>query len=100
MPIASAGQGFRTPASTAEQLVHAGPCIVYGISPDLTTTGTITIRDGAAADASGAVLSVSAIGLTQAGKQFGQAKGVLCQKGLTVQLSVATDLSLISWEAC
>lgn len=86
----------RLTAVTTEVLIHAGPCVLYGILPELTTTGTITVRDGALADGSGTTMSVSAIGLTQAGKYFG---GVRFNKGLTVQLSVATDLSTIVWEA-
>lgn len=88
-------EGTRTPASTAEQVIHAGPCVLYGILPELTTTGTITVRDSATAAAAGTV-HVCAIGLTQAGKDFG---GIRFNAGLTIQLSVATDLSMIVWEA-
>lgn len=87
--------GTRLAAVTTEQLIYSGRCLLYAILPELTTTGTITVRDGAAADASGSVDHVAAIGLTQLGKDF---KGYLLEKGLTVQLSVATDLSLIVWE--
>lgn len=88
--------GRRTPASTDELLIHAGPCILHGVYPELTTTGTITFRDAAAIGGSN-VRHVCAIGLTQAGKTFGPS-GVLFPVGLTVQLSVSTDLSLVSWE--
>lgn len=97
--IANAAQYFRTPAVLTEQVIHAGPCILYGIAPDVVTTGTITIRDSATA-AAAAPMSISAIGLPQVGKQFGQYKGVLMLNGITVQLSVATDLAVIQWEAC
>lgn len=88
-------EGSRTAADTVEHVIHVGPCVLYAVLPELVTTGTITIRDSASAAAS-APLHVSAIGLTQAGKDFG---GVRFSAGLTVQLSVATDLSLIVWEA-
>lgn len=98
MPIANGKQLTRTPGDTNENLVHTGPCLVWNISPELTTTGTITLRDApAAGDGSAVVKHVCAIGLTQAGKNLG---GVLFPRGLTVQLSVATDLTGITWEAC
>lgn len=96
MPIANAKQGYHTPGDTAEHVIHAGPCIVWGIIPELVTTGTITLRNTATA-AAGTVASLSAIGLPQAGKMFA---GILFDTGLTVQLSVATDISTIVWEAC
>lgn len=86
----------RTANSTAEQVLCAGPCFVWGVRPELTTTGTITLRnDSAANGAAGAIMHVAAIGLTQAGKDF---DGALFPKGLTVQQSVGTDLSHITWE--
>lgn len=88
-------EAYLTTGDTNEQLIHAGPCLVHGIYPQLTTTGTITLRNTATA-AGGAAKSVSAIGLTQAGKTFG---GVRYDTGLTVQLSVGTDLCTIVWEA-
>lgn len=89
--------GTRTTGDTNENVIHAGRCVLYGVYPELTTTGTITLRNAAAAGAGApAVKHVAAIGLTQQGKQF---DGVLFENGLTVQLSVATDLSLIVWEA-
>lgn len=87
-------QGFRTAGNTVEQVVCAGPCKVHGVRPELTTTGTITLRNSKLADAS-AVVSLSAIGLTQAGKDF---NGMVFDTGLTVQLSVATDLSTLIFE--
>lgn len=100
MSAAKVIEGTRTGAVITEQLIHSGACILYGITPELVTTGTITIRDGAAADGSGTIMHVCAIGLPQAGKQFsGGAAGIRFNKGLTVQLSVATDLSMIVWEA-
>lgn len=89
--------GSRTAGDTAEHVIYAGPCILYSIQPELTTTGTITVRDAATTGGSN-VVHVCAIGLLQAGKTFGGGKGILMQKGLTVQLSVASDLSMISWE--
>lgn len=88
-------EAFLTAGATAEQLIHDGPCLVHGIYPQLTTTGTVTLRNTATA-AGGTVKSLSAIGLTQAGKTFG---GVRYDTGLTVQLSQATDLCTIVWEA-
>lgn len=86
---------FRTPASTNEALIRTGRCVVYLVVPELTTTGTITLRDGATADGNGTIKHVCAVGLTQSGKSLG---GVLFEKGLTVQLSQASDLSAIVWE--
>lgn len=83
--------GTRSAASTSEQVICATRCVLYGIYPELTTTGTITIRNGEA----GTTKHVAAIGLTQAGKTFG---GVVFDKGLTVQQSVDTDRHLIVWE--
>lgn len=89
-------QGFRTAGVTTEQLVMAGKCIVYGVHPELTTTGTITLRDAAATGGAN-VIHIAAIGLLQPGKTF--SGGVLFQKGVTIQLSVASDLSLLVFEA-
>ena len=36
---------FRTAASTDEQVISTTPIRVYGLIPDLTTTGTVTIRN-------------------------------------------------------
>lgn len=94
---ATPASGTRTANSTGEQLIYSGPCVLYGLYPELTTTGTLTVRDGAAADASGATKHVCAIGLTQAGKSFGP-KGVFFQKGITIQQSVGTDLTLVQFE--
>lgn len=83
--------GFRTAGNTNEQVVFAGRCILFGIYPEKTTGGTITLRDSATA-AGATAFSVSAIGLTQAGKEFG---GIVCNLGLTIQLSDATDLTTV-----
>lgn len=89
---------YRTPADTAEHVICNGPCWLYAVLPDLTTTGTITLRDAAATGVgASAVIQLCAIGLTQQGKQYG-AYGVLLPTGLTIQLSVATDLSLVVFE--
>jgi hypothetical protein len=85
---------FRTGAVTTEQVVSDKRCRVWGLRPDLTTTGTITLRNSATAAGSAAV-SVSAIGLTQAGKDF---DGMVFPAGLTIHLSVATDLSVLIYE--
>ena len=39
---------FRTAAVTTEQAIATTPIRVYGLIPDLTTTGTVTIRNAAA----------------------------------------------------
>ena len=88
--------GTRTTGDTAEHVIYAGRCVLFGIYPELSTTGTITVRDAAATGGSN-VKHVCAIGLLQAGKTFGR-KGVEFQFGLSVQLSAATDLSMIVWE--
>ena len=91
-------ESSRTAGDTNEHVICDGPCVVYGVYPELTTTGTITLRDAAATGGgAGAVKHVCAIGLTQAGKTFGM-KGAFFASGLTAQLSVATDLSLIVWQ--
>lgn len=86
----------RLAAVTTEQLIRAGRGVLWAVLPELTTTGTITIRDGALADGSGTIIAVCAAGLSQAGKTFW---GCQFLKGLTVQISVGTDQSLIVWEA-
>jgi hypothetical protein len=88
--------GSRTAGNTTENVIFAGPCVLFGVFPELTTTGTITIRDSATA-AAVTPLHICAIGLPQAGKTFGDQRGVFLANGLTVQLSVGTDLSLIKW---
>lgn len=80
-------------ATTNEQVVYAGRCRLWRAVPNLTWTGTLTLRQGAAGGSD--VFSVSAIGLTQAGKDFG---GIVLPAGFTAQLSVATDLGLIIYE--
>ena len=86
----------RTAADTNEHVIASGKAILYGIYPELTTTGTITVRDASATGGSN-IKHVCAIALLQAGKTFGP-KGVLFPSGITVQLSVNTDLSAIVWE--
>lgn len=85
-----------TAGDTTEHVISANPCILYGVYPALVTTGTITIRDDVIADG-GASIQVMAIGLLTAGKTFGP-RGIIMTAGLTVQLSAATDLSIIAWE--
>ncbi|HYF28591.1 MAG TPA: hypothetical protein VD931_22820 [Baekduia sp.] len=88
-------QSYRTAGNTDEQVVCTRRCLVYSITPELTTTGTVTLRDDATAGGSN-IKHVSAIGLTQAGKTF--PRGVLFERGVTVKLSAATDLTLITFE--
>ena len=86
---------FRSANTTNEQLVVAGRVRVWCLLPELTTTGTITLRDGALADGNGTIKHVAAIGLTQQGKDF---EGAVFLNGLTVQQSVGTDQSCIVYE--
>ncbi len=79
--------------TTTEQQVTLARCRLWAIRPDLTTTGTITLKSGVAA--SSTTFSVSAIGLTQAGKNF---DGIVIPNGFTVTLSVGTDRTLIIYE--
>jgi hypothetical protein len=85
---------FRSANSTAEQVAIAGRVRLYAIRPELTTTGTLTLRDSATAAASPAV-HVAAAGLTQAGKGF---QGVVFNNGITIQQSVGTDLTTVIYE--
>lgn len=90
------GFPYLTPGDTAEHIISARAGWLYGVWPNLTTTGTITFRNAATA-AGGTAFIVCAIGLTQAGKNFGPL-GVFFDTGITVQLSVASDLSMIVYE--
>lgn len=85
----------RTAAVGTEQLIRAGRGVLWAVLPELTTTGTITIRDGALADGSGTIIAVCAAGLTQAGKLF---LGAQFLKGLTIQSSASEQCAII-WEA-
>lgn len=82
-----------TAGDTNEHAVCATRCRLWALRPDLTTTGTVTLRAGATGGSN--VFSLSAIGLTQAGKSF---DGVVLPAGFTVQLSVGTDLCTIIYE--
>lgn len=96
-PAASVAKFTRTTGDTAENIVYDGACILYGVYPELTTTGTITIRNNrTAAGGTPALMHICAIGLLQSGKTFGPL-GMLFPTGLTVQLSVASDLSAVVW---
>lgn len=88
--------GTRLAGNTNDQVIYLGRCKLYGIYPELTTTGTITVGDHATTAATN-IKHVCAIGLLQAGKTFGP-DGVLFETGLVIDLSVATDLALIVWE--
>lgn len=81
--------------TTDDQVIFAGPCVLYGIYPSLTTTGTIEIHDDA--DSSDNLVMTCAIGLTQAGKTFGP-KGIYMEFGIVIDCSVNTDLGLVVWE--
>lgn len=85
----------RTAGDTSEHVVCAKRCRLLAVIPDLTTTGTVTLRNAATTGGSN-VVSVSAIGLLQQGKHF---DGATLDSGLTVQLSVGTDLCTIVYEA-
>ncbi len=89
--------GYRSDATTLEQRIHTGRCRLYGVHPELITTGTITIRDGVTPGENTNTKHVCAIGMLQAGKNFGN--GVDFNNGLSVQVSVITDRALLSWEA-
>lgn len=97
MQTLNAANLYRHTGTATETVISTVPCIVYGIIPEATTTGTITLRDSATA-AGSAAKHIAAIGLTQAGKEFGAA-GVFFANGLTVQNSVAGDASAIIWAA-
>jgi hypothetical protein len=85
---------FRTANSTAEQVVVAGRVRLHAVRPELTTTGTLTLRDSATA-AAGTPVHVAAIGVTQAGKDF---HGAVFNNGITLQQSVGTDQCLVVFE--
>lgn len=82
----------RTANATSEQVICTVRAYLWLVVPELTTTGTLTIRNGAGGDTK----HVAAIGLGQAGKMFG---GALFEKGITIQQSVGTDQCAIIWEA-
>ena len=103
--IAACTTRYRTDAVTAEQLFHAGRCRVWGLWPEGTTAGTITLRDAGAArgqplvQISGQqtiIRHLCAIGVLQAGKRL---NGMEFYNGLSVQLSNTADRVLIGWEA-
>lgn len=85
---------FVTAGNTNEQVVSDGRCRLIAIRPQLTTTGTITLRNQATA-AGGASAHQCAIGLTQQGKDF---NGAVFERGLTIQLSAATDITAVIYE--
>lgn len=72
---------------TAELVVYAGRCRLVAIVPELTTTGTLTFRQGATGGSD--VKHVCAIGLTQQGKEV---EGAVFPGGITLQRSVGTDI--------
>ena len=86
----------RSAAATSDQVIFAGRCKLYGIYPELTTTGTITIADHATVTGTNDI-HVCAIGLLQAGKTFGP-DGIIMNAGITLKQSVGTDRHLVVWE--
>lgn len=91
----SSGPTFHyTAGDTSEHLVTDKRCRLLSVRPNLTTTGTVTLRQGPVTGGS-SVFSLNAIGLLQAGKSY---DGMVLPNGFTVQLSVATDLCTIVYE--
>jgi hypothetical protein len=88
------GNYTRITGDTNEHLISAVPVRLHAVVPEATTTGTVTLRDAVATGGS-VTMHIAAIGLTQAGKQFGS--GVRTIAGLTVQLSAGTDAVTICW---
>ena len=82
----------RTAAVDTEQVIHTGRCRLLAILQELTTTGTLTVRNGEA----GTTVHVAAVGLAQEGKHF---DGARLGTGLTIEQSVASDRCAIIWEA-
>lgn len=81
---------------TTEQLIFSGKAVLLAILPNNTTTGTITLRDGALANGTGTTKHVAAAGATQNDIQFGP-YGVIYGSGITVQNSVAGDGVTVVW---
>lgn len=81
----------RTASSAAEQVICTVRAKLLLVIPEATTTGTLTLRNGAAGD----IKHIAAIGLGQAGKMFGEA---VFDKGITIQQSVAGDICAVIWE--
>lgn len=81
--------------TTDDQVIFAGKCVLYGIYPQLTTTGTIEIHDHATT--SDNLVHKQAIGLTMPGVTFGP-KGMFMANGIVIDLSAATDLAVVVWE--
>lgn len=72
----------------AEVLISATPARIAGIFPELTTTGTVTVRNARVLGSTGAPMHRAAVGLLASGKQF-NAYGVALGSGLAVRLSAA-----------
>jgi hypothetical protein len=92
--IGNANYTYISAGAVTEAVVSGAPCILIAIIPDATTLGTVTLRDTPTA-AAGTAMSISAIGLTQPGKYFGN--GIKMNNGLTVQLSNAGDKVGVVW---
>jgi len=80
---------------TTDQLIHSGPTILYGIYPEVVTTGTVEIHDHPST--SDNLIHNMAIGCLTAGKTFGP-NGIILGSGLVIDLSAATDICLVVWE--
>lgn len=87
---------FKTAGVTTEQIVSTKPCWVFGLYPELLTTGTIILRDQKTA-AGGTATHTCAIGLPQVGKTWSPG-GIFFGAGLTIQISVATDLTVVTYQ--
>lgn len=85
----------RLAGTTDDQVIYAGRCVLYGIYPELVTTGVVEIHDHATT--SDALIHTIAIGCLTAGKTFGP-KGVIMNAGIVIDLTAATDLCLVVWE--
>ena len=83
----------RLTGALAETMVSTVRCVLYAIIPDATSVGLITAKD-TAATGSGSPVSISAIGLTQAGKQFGPC-GIRLDKGLSITLAGADTVTVV-----
>ena len=86
---------YRHTGTASETVISTVPSFLLAIIPDATATGTVTMRSAATASGSTA-MSISAIGLTQQGKQFGPF-GVVYGAGITIQNSVAGDACVVVW---
>lgn len=80
--------------TTDETQIATGNCILFGIYPTTTTTGTVSLAAGVVGAST--AFHVSAIGLTQAGKTFGPF-GIKVAGGLTIDMTQIADDVLVVW---